>query len=212
MARKTWPHNLVPGLTVIPGERWAPAPDCPDCAVSTEGRAVRLPRVIRQKSRFGTMMDMHLPGRVMRLLRANPRLIIRRRDRDGHRGYDLVDFGRQVLAAFVRPPRGSELARRLNGILPDCRLANLRWTSDVKALLLERFLANDKDCQAGMDIEHAAIRLGVSRSSLCRVLDAERDRHGLPKPWPAGPARVAAMIHAARAGLAAREAGPHVAA
>lgn len=201
---KSWPHNVVPGLSKIKGERWAVAPDCPMYAVSTEGRVVRLPRLTRQMSRHGTVMERRLPGMVATLLNGNPRLITARLDPEpGKRRYLRIDLGRQVLAAFVRPGQPDEIARRKNSVTSDCRLANLEWTGDMQDRLVERFLAGENNCHEAVDMEHAAIRLGVSASWLGRALTRERRRLGIRAPAVRGPREVAAALRSQRENLAA---------
>ena len=101
--KRRWPHSLVPGLTVVAGERWAEVPGCPGFAVSTEGRAVRLPGKLPQRSRWGGTFERSLPGSLTHILEDRPRI--------GHKANgSRMDLGRAVLTAFVRPPSGRELA------------------------------------------------------------------------------------------------------
>lgn len=201
----TWPHEVVPRLEVIPGERWAIAPDCPMYAVSSEGRVVRLPRVVQQMSRHGTMMERRIPGELMVMCSDNPRLIAER-IKPGR--YKRIDLGRQVLAAFVRPGRRDEVARRKNRITGDCRLDNLEWTTDRQDDLVARFLAGDAGCHETADMEHAAIRLGVSPSWLGRALTRERRRLGVQAPAVRRPKAVAAALAAQRAAATLQQVSP----
>lgn len=186
---------LSAGIAALPGERWAAAPDSPHHVVSTEGRAFRLPRVIVQETRYGGTCTRHLKGHLVDVMGENPRLLTENRGTYHAR----ADLGRQVLAAFVRPPVGDEVAIRRNGVGWDCRLANLVWSSDRHAELLERFLAGADGCHATHDLEHAAIRLGIDRSVLGKVLTVERRRLSYAaRPGPKKPADIAAEIIEAR--------------
>lgn len=183
------------GVTVAEGEIWAPAPDAPWYLVSTEGRAFRLPRNVVQPTRHGGMCERHLQSHIVEVFGDNPRLI----SADLGTHYARVDLARQILAAFVRPPRGREVAVRRNGVRWDCRLANLVWSGDRHADLLARFLAGDNGCHDAVDLEHAAIRLGVHRSVLGRVLTNERRCLGVvARSGPKSPAVIAAEIREAQ--------------
>lgn len=182
-----------------PGERWAPVRDCPGFLVSTEGRAFRMAHTVIQRSRYGQMIEVNYPARLLTLDHRNPRLRLRRREKA--RAYDYEDLGRQVLSAFVRAPQPGDRAMRRNQILWDCRLENLYWSGDQPSLL-ERFLANEADCLDGHDLEHAAIRLGVSGTALGKALHTERERLGVGFTVASrarGPRKVAQVVLDARA-------------
>lgn len=186
------------GVVSQPGERWAPAPEAAGYLVSTEGRAVRLPQVVTQESRHGTMMTRRLAGYLVTLLAKHPRLIsgsaAQRVDE-----YARVDLGRQVLGAFVRVGRPRELAIRKNGVLFDCRLENLVWSGDRTRRMLDAFLAGEEGCLDTLNLEHAALYLDVSRSVLCKALTDERRRLGIKaSSGTKSPAAIAAVIVAAR--------------
>src|SRR5690606_25912107 len=90
---------------------------------------------------------------------------------------------------------------RRNGIGWDCRLDNLVWSGDRHADLLTRFLSGADGCHDVVDFEHAAIRLGVDRSVLGKVLTWERKRLGVvARSGPKRPAEIAAEMMAARTG------------
>lgn len=176
-------RRLVPDLDARPGERWRLAPRAPGVAVSSEGRAVVLPA-----ERDGR----NFRGRVLDLGGACPRIPAGGRKR--------VPLAREVLGAFVREaPRGKRV-EHLNGAELDCRLANLRWASERTLEVVDRFLANDRACLDGLDMEHAAIRLDVSLSVLVKALSTERRRLGThaPQAGPRTPPEIAEEIREAR--------------
>ena len=122
-------------VDVMAGEVWAPAMNTrhhtggvdlvtlDDFAVSTEGRAVSLPRTTRQASRNGSLYDLRRAGGLLSPCMGNTRI--------GYMGGPLVDVGRAVLTAFDRPPvRQTERAVRVDMVRFHTSLANLAWSSE----------------------------------------------------------------------------------
>jgi hypothetical protein len=189
-------RQLVPGLEPRKGERWRLAPAAPRVVVSTHGRAAVLPTTVRQRAASGRESERRLRGRLLAADTDFPKVVVGRSEGGS---YNRVDLARSVLGAFVREPRGRELALRLNGVHSDCRLENLLWSGDRTAALLDRFLADEEGCLDAYDLELAALRLGVSRSVLCMALKLERARLGVQvKPGPKSPRQVAEALRQAR--------------
>lgn len=122
------------GIDPLPGEVWAhpsrafffdehhvELDTLTDYAVSSAGRAVSLPRTIRQRGRGGVVHERPFRGGLL----------------DPHLewvsiGDSALYLAPAVLIAFDRPPTsGKEKARRRNGVVFDCRLVNLAWESDL---------------------------------------------------------------------------------
>lgn len=185
------------GVEWITNERWLPAPNAPGAYISTEGRAFRPAHTVMQDNGFGTVAPRTLPAGLIGMTTSGPP---RLRVRVKCGAWTTIGLAHEVLSAFVRPRRPwREVAFHLDGNEYNCRLSNLMWSGDRTAQMVDRFLGGEADCLSAYDLEHAAIRLGVSHSVLYKALSEERRRLGIKAtPGPKPVAAIAMQITRAR--------------